>query len=128
MTAPHGRPVCIAALGPARASASASHTSVAVYADETSGRLTIQVTWMRASASARGRDCRCTVDLAFQADALARYTTLDAAERRRVRMHLCNAACRAVDERQWHADDAAIKCRVALEVTAAELDAALRLR
>ncbi|WP_082709922.1 DUF3022 domain-containing protein [Burkholderia sp. TSV86] len=117
MTAPRGRPVRIATLGPARASAGAPRTSVAVYANETSGRLTIQVTWVRASALARSRDCRCTVDLAFQTDALARYTTLDAAGRRRVRMHLCNAACRAVDERQSHVDGTAIECRVALDVT-----------
>ncbi|NIE57031.1 MULTISPECIES: DUF3022 domain-containing protein [unclassified Burkholderia] len=103
-----------------------SESTVVVHADDASGRLTIQVSWVRVPADASARDWRCAVDLRFDPDVITRYASLDAADRLRVRTHLCDGARRAVDARKPRVDDAAIECNVALDVTRAELDAALR--
>ena len=52
--------------------------------------------------------------------------SLGAADRLRVRTVLCDRARRAVDERKPRVEETAIECNVALDVTRAELDAALR--
>ncbi|RQS28878.1 DUF3022 domain-containing protein [Burkholderia sp. Bp8992] len=103
-----------------------SQSTVVVHSDDASGRLTIQVSWVRVPAEATARDWRCTVDLRFDPDVITRYASLDAADRLRVRTQLCDRARRAVDEHKPRVEDAAIECNVALDVTRAEFDAALR--
>lgn len=103
-----------------------SESTVVVQADDASGRLTIQVSWVRVPDDENAREWRCAVDLRFDPHAIERYAWLDAADRLRVRTQLCDLARRAVDERKPRVDDAAIECNVALDVTAAEIDAALR--
>ncbi|QVN23857.1 DUF3022 domain-containing protein [Burkholderia pyrrocinia] len=116
----------IAELEHALANGFPSESTVAVHADDASGRLTIQVSWVRVPADESAREWRCAVDLRFDADAIARYASLDAADRLRVRTYLCDSSRRAVDERKPRVEDTAIECCVALDVTRAELDAALR--
>ncbi|MGS0895390.1 DUF3022 domain-containing protein [Burkholderia stagnalis] len=118
----------VAELEHALANGFPSESTVVVNADDASGRLTIQVSWVRAAAEDSARDWRCAVDLVFDPDVIARYAALDAGDRLRVRTHLCDSARRAMDERKPRVEDAAIECRVTVDVTAAELDAALRAR
>ncbi|AXF25628.1 hypothetical protein CUJ89_34890 [Burkholderia pyrrocinia] len=103
-----------------------SQSTVVVHADDASGRLTIQVSWVREPVDESAREWRCAVDLRFDPDVITRYASLDAADRLRVRTHLCDSARRAVDERKPRVEDTAIECNVALDVTRAEFDAALR--
>ncbi|RQV24624.1 DUF3022 domain-containing protein [Burkholderia cenocepacia] len=103
-----------------------SQSTVVVHADDASGRLTIHVSWVRVPSDEDAREWRCTVDMRFDADVIERYATLDTADRLRVRTQLCDRARRAVDEHKPRVEDAAIECNVALDVTAAEFDAALR--
>ncbi|WP_322025159.1 DUF3022 domain-containing protein [Burkholderia sp. BCC1977] len=103
-----------------------SQSTVVVHADDASGRLTIQVSWVRVPSDEDAREWRCAVDLRFDPDVVERYASLDAADRLRVRTQLCDRARRAVDERKPRVEDAAIECNVALDVTHAEFDAALR--
>ncbi|WP_175717783.1 DUF3022 domain-containing protein [Burkholderia anthina] len=103
-----------------------SESTVVVHADDASGRLTIQVSWVRVPADESARQWRCVVDLHFAADVLARYAVLDASGRLRVRTRLCDLARRAVDEHKPRVEDAEIECSVALDVTNLELDRALR--
>ena len=81
---------------------------------------------MRVPSDEDAREWRCTVDLRFEPDVITRYASLGAADRLRVRTVLCDHARRAVDERKPRVEEAAIECNVALDVTRAELDAALR--
>ncbi|VWD14372.1 hypothetical protein BLA39750_03450 [Burkholderia lata] len=126
MSRASGRSQCVAELERALANGFPSGSTVVVQADDASGRLAIQVEWVREPTEENAREWRCAVDLRFDADAIGRYASLDAADRLRVRTHLCDLARRAVDERKPHVEDAAIECHVALEVTRAGLDAALR--
>ncbi|KAG8152429.1 DUF3022 domain-containing protein [Burkholderia catarinensis] len=103
-----------------------SESTVIVHADDASGRLTIQVSWVRVPIDESAREWRCVVDLRFDPDVITRYASLDAADRLRVRTRLCDDARRAVDERKPSVEDDAIECNVALDVTRAEFDAALR--
>ncbi|MBN3837314.1 DUF3022 domain-containing protein [Burkholderia sp. Ac-20344] len=116
----------IAELEHALANGFPSQSTVVVHADDASGRLTIQVSWVRVPADEGAREWRCAIDLRFDPDVITRYASLGAADRLRVRTHLCDSARRAVDERKPRVEDAAIECDVALDVTRAELDAALR--
>ncbi|MBN3749382.1 DUF3022 domain-containing protein [Burkholderia sp. Se-20373] len=116
----------IAELEHALANGFPSASTVVVHADDASGRLTIQVSWVRVPADASARNWRCAVDLRFEPDVITRYASLDAADRLRLRTHLCDRARRAVDARKPRVEDAAIECNVALDVTRAELGAALR--
>ena len=103
-----------------------SESTVVVHADDASGRLTIQVSWVREPADPSAREWRCTVDLRLDPDVITRYASLGEADRLRVRTQLCDSARRAVDERKPRVEDAAIECSVTLDVTRAEFDAALR--
>ncbi|MDR0242240.1 MAG: DUF3022 domain-containing protein [Burkholderia sp.] len=116
----------VAELEHALANGFPSQSEVVVHADDTSGRLTIQVSWVREPADESAREWRCVVDLRFDPDVMTRYASLGAADRLRVRTQLCDLARRAVDERKPRVEAAAIECNVALDVTRAELDAALR--
>jgi hypothetical protein len=116
----------IAELEHALANGFPSQSTVVVHADDASGQLTIRVSWVREPTDENAREWRCAVDLRFDPDVITRYAWLGAADRLRVRTHLCDSARRAVDERKPHVEDAAIECSVALDVTRAELDAALR--
>ncbi|VWB33577.1 hypothetical protein BLA13014_01329 [Burkholderia aenigmatica] len=126
MSGAPGRPQRIAELEHALANGFPSQSTVVVHADDASGRLTIQVSWVREPADEGAREWRCTVDLQFDPDVITRYASLGAADRLRVRTHLCDSARRAVDERKPRVEDAVIECDVTLDVTRAELDAALR--
>ncbi|KVL23282.1 DUF3022 domain-containing protein [Burkholderia sp. MSMB1826] len=103
-----------------------SQSTVVVHADDASGRLTIHVSWVRVPSAEDAREWRCAVDMRFDADVVERYASLEAADRLRVRTQLCDRARRAVDEHKPRIEDAAIECNVALDVTRAEFDAALR--
>ncbi|VWC47181.1 DUF3022 domain-containing protein [Burkholderia lata] len=103
-----------------------SQSTIVVHTDDASGRLTIQVSWVRVPSDEDAREWRCAVDLRFDPDVITRYALLGAADRLRVRTHLCDSARRAVDERKPRVEDAAIECNVALDVTRDDLDAALR--
>ncbi|WP_343727752.1 DUF3022 domain-containing protein [Burkholderia seminalis] len=103
-----------------------SQSTVVVQADDASGRLTIHVSWVRVPSDQDAREWRCAVDLRFDPDVIARYASLDAADRLRVRTQLCDRARRAVDEYKPRVEDAAIECSVVLDVTRTEFDAALR--
>ncbi|HDR9808657.1 MULTISPECIES: DUF3022 domain-containing protein [Burkholderia] len=103
-----------------------SQSTVVVHADDASGRLTINVSWVRVPSDEDARQWRCSVDMRFDADVIERYATLDTADRLRVRTQLCDRARRAVDEHKPRVEDAAIECNVALDVTAVVFDAALR--
>ncbi|HGL6716399.1 DUF3022 domain-containing protein [Burkholderia contaminans] len=116
----------IAELEHALANGFPSESTIVVHADDTSGRLTIQVSWVRVPSDEDAREWRCTVELRFEPDVITRYASLGAADRLRVRTVLCDHARRAVDERKPRVEEAAIECNVALDVTRAELDAALR--
>ncbi|MBN3777195.1 DUF3022 domain-containing protein [Burkholderia sp. Ac-20345] len=125
MSRASSRSRCVAELERALANGFPSESTVVVHADDASGRLTIQVAWVREPTEDNAREWRCAVDLRFDADAIGRYASLDAPGRLRVRTHLCDLARRAVDERKPRVGDAAIECNVALDVTCVELDAAL---
>jgi len=103
-----------------------SQSTIVVHTDDASGRLTIQVSWVRAPSDEDAREWRCAVDLRFDPDVITRYALLGVADRLRVRTHLCDSARRAVDERKPRVEDVAIECSVALDVTRDDLDAALR--
>ncbi|VWC38584.1 DUF3022 domain-containing protein [Burkholderia lata] len=103
-----------------------SQSTIVVHTDDASGRLTIQVSWVRVPSDEDAREWRCAVDLRFDPDVITRYALLGAADRLRVRTHLCDSARRAVDERKPRVEDVAIECNVALDVTRDDLDAALR--
>ncbi|VWC73390.1 hypothetical protein BLA50215_00720 [Burkholderia lata] len=103
-----------------------SQSTIVVHADDASGGLTIQVSWVRVPSDEDAREWRCAVDLRFDPDVITRYALLGASDRLRVRTHLCDSARRAVDERKPRVEDAAIECNVALDVTRDDLDAALR--
>ena len=75
----------IAELEHALANGFPSESTVVVHADDASGRLTVQVSWVRVPADASARDWRCAVDLRFDPDVITRYASLDAADRLRVR-------------------------------------------
>ncbi|WP_175922916.1 DUF3022 domain-containing protein [Burkholderia latens] len=126
MTALPDRSQRIAELEGALANGFPSESTVVVDADDASGRLTIHVSWVRVPAADSARAWRCAVDLRFDADVLERYGSLGAADRLRVRTQLCDRARRAVDEQKPRVEDAAIECSVALDVTHAEFERALR--
>ncbi|KAB0631600.1 DUF3022 domain-containing protein [Burkholderia latens] len=126
MTALPDRSQRIAELEGALANGFPSESTVVVDADDASGRLTIHVSWVRVPAEDSARAWRCAVDLRFDADVLERYGSLGAADRLRVRTQLCDRARRAVDEQKPRVEDAAIECSVALDVTHAEFERALR--
>ncbi|VWL88125.1 DUF3022 domain-containing protein [Burkholderia lata] len=116
----------VAELEHALANGFPSQSTVVVHADDASGRLTIQVSWVRVPSDEDAREWRCAVDLRFDPDVITRYASLGADDRLRVRTHLCDSARRAVDERKPRVEDAAIECNVALDVTRTEFDEALR--
>ncbi|WP_175916664.1 MULTISPECIES: DUF3022 domain-containing protein [Burkholderia] len=116
----------IAELEHALANGFPSQSTVVVHADDASGRLTIQVSWVRVPSEDDARQWRCAVDLRFDPDVLTRYASLGTADRLRVRTHVCDMARRAVDEQKPRVEDAEIECSVALDVTRDELDRALR--
>ncbi|VWB59450.1 hypothetical protein BLA6860_02756 [Burkholderia lata] len=120
------RPQRVAELEHALANGFPSQSTVVVHADDASGRLTIQVSWVRVPSDEDAREWRCAVDLRFDPDVITRYASLGADDRLRVRTHLCDSARRAVDERKPSVEDAAIECNVALDVTRTEFDEALR--
>jgi hypothetical protein len=126
MTAMPDRSQRIAELEGALANGFPSESTVVADADNASGRLTIHVSWVRVPAEDSARAWRCAVDLRFDPDVLERYGSLDAADRLRVRTQLCDRARRAVDEQKPRVEDAAIECSVALDVTHAEFERALR--
>ncbi|MBR8034362.1 DUF3022 domain-containing protein [Burkholderia vietnamiensis] len=126
MTGAPDRSQRIAELEHALANGFPSQSTLVVHADDASGRLTIQVSWVRVPADERARQWRCVVDLGFAPEVLARYASLGTADRLRVRTHVCDLARRAVDEEKPRVEDAEIECRVAVDVTRAELDDALR--
>ncbi|KVF75770.1 DUF3022 domain-containing protein [Burkholderia diffusa] len=126
MTVTPDRSQRIAELEAALANGFPSESTLVVHADDASGRLTIQVSWVRVPVDASARQWRCAVDLRFEPDVLARYVSLDSADRLRVRTHVCDMARRAVDEQKPRVEDAEIECSVALDVTREELDRALR--
>lgn len=126
MSRTSGRSQRVAELERALANGFPSESTVVAHADDASGRLTIQVAWVREPTEEHARAWRCAIALRFDADAIGCYASLDAADRLRVRTHLCDLARRAVDERKPHVEDAAIECNAALDVTRAGLDAALR--
>ncbi|MCA8198999.1 DUF3022 domain-containing protein [Burkholderia vietnamiensis] len=96
----------IAELEHALANGFPSQSTLVVHADDASGRLTIQVSWVRVPADERARQWRCVVDLSFAPDVLARYASLGTADRLRVRTHVCDLARRAVDVTRAELDDA----------------------
>ncbi|RQR34299.1 DUF3022 domain-containing protein [Burkholderia sp. Bp9142] len=126
MTVTPDRSQRIAELENALANGFPSQSTLVVHADDASGRLTIQVSWVRVPADESARTWRCAVDLRFDPDVLTRYGSLGAADRLRVRTRLCDLARRAVDEQKPRVEDAEIECSVTLDVTRAELDRALR--
>ncbi|MCR4466687.1 MULTISPECIES: DUF3022 domain-containing protein [unclassified Burkholderia] len=126
MTTAPDRSQRIAEIEHALANGFPSQSTVVVHADDASGRLTIQVSWVRVPSDEDARQWRCAVDLRFDPDVLTRYASLGAADRLRVRTQLCDLARRAVDEHKPRVEDAEIECSVALDVTRAELDRALR--
>ncbi|HEM7907161.1 DUF3022 domain-containing protein [Burkholderia multivorans] len=126
MTAASDRSQRIAEIEHALANGFPSQSTVVVHADDASGRLTIQVSWVRAPVEASAREWRCAVDLRFEPDVIARYAALDTAERLRVRTYLCDLARRAIDENKPRVEDAAIECSAALDVSAADIGDALR--
>lgn len=103
-----------------------SESTVVAHADDASGRLTIQVSWVRLPVGESGREWRCAVDLVLEPGVLARYAALDTSGRLRVKAHLCDVARRAVDERKPRVEDAAIDCSVSVAVTAQMVDDAAR--
>ncbi|MBN3775309.1 DUF3022 domain-containing protein, partial [Burkholderia sp. Se-20378] len=105
----------VAELEHALANGFPSQSTVVVHADDASGRLTIQVSWVRVPSDEDAREWRCAVDLRFDPDVITRYASLGADDRLRVRTHLCDSARRAVDERKPRVEDAAIECNVALD-------------
>ncbi|CAG9254917.1 conserved hypothetical protein [Burkholderia diffusa] len=126
MTIAPDRSQRIAELEHALANGFPSQSTVVVHADDASGRLTIQVSWVRLPSDDDARQWRCAVDLRFDPDVLTRYASLGTADRLRVRTHVCDMARRAVDEQKPRVEDAEIECSVALDVTRDELDRALR--
>ncbi|WP_175908949.1 DUF3022 domain-containing protein [Burkholderia sp. BCC1640] len=126
MTIAPDRSQRIAELEHALANGFPSQSTVVVHADDASGRLTIQVSWVRVPSEDDARQWRCAVDLRFDPDVLTRYASLGTADRLRVRTHVCDMARRAVDEQKPRVEDAEIECSVALDVTRDELDRALR--
>ncbi|AOJ90726.1 MULTISPECIES: DUF3022 domain-containing protein [unclassified Burkholderia] len=126
MTIAPDRSQRIAELEHALANGFPSQSTVVVHADDASGRLTIQVSWVRVPSDDDARQWRCAVDLRFDPDVLTRYASLGTADRLRVRTHVCDMARRAVDEQKPRVEDAEIECSVALDVTRDELDRALR--
>ncbi|EDT38307.1 DUF3022 domain-containing protein [Burkholderia ambifaria] len=126
MTATPDRSQRIAELETALANGFPSESTLVVHADDASGRLTIQVSWVRVPADESARQWRCVVDLRFDPDVLTRYASLGADDRLRVRTRMCDLARRAVDEQKPRVEDAEIECNVALDVTRDELDRALR--
>ncbi|MGU7811996.1 DUF3022 domain-containing protein [Burkholderia sp. AW49-1] len=126
MTIAPDRSQRIAELEHALANGFPSQSTLVVHADDASGRLTIQVSWVRVPSDDDARQWRCAVDLRFDPDVLTRYASLGTADRLRVRTHVCDMARRAVDEQKPRVEDAEIECSVALDVTRDELDRALR--
>jgi hypothetical protein len=124
MTVTPDRSQRIAELEAALANGFPSESTLVVHADDASGRLTIQVSWVRVPVDASARQWRCAVDLRFEPDVLARYVSLDSADRLRVRTHVCDMARRAVDEQKPRVEDAEFECSVALDMTREELDRA----
>ncbi|HDR9510607.1 hypothetical protein C5615_18390 [Burkholderia cepacia] len=126
MTGAPDRSQRVAELEHALANGFPSESTVVVHADDASGRLTIQVSWVRVPVDESAREWRCTVDLRFDPHVVERYAWLGEDDRLRVRTYLCDGARRAVNERKPRVEDDAIECNVALDITDAELDAALR--
>ena len=85
MSGAPGRSQRIAELEHALAIGFPSESTVVVHADDASGRLTIQVSWVRVPSDEDAREWRCTVDLRFEPDVITRYASLGAADRLRVR-------------------------------------------
>ena len=92
MSGAPGRSQRIAELEHALAIGFPSESTVVVHADDASGRLTIQVSWVRVPSDEDAREWRCTVDLRFEPDVITRYASLGAADRLRVRTVLCDRA------------------------------------
>ncbi len=82
MSGAPGRSQRISELEHALANGFPSESAVVVQADDASGRLTIQVSWVRAPADARAREWRCAVDLRFDPDVITRHASPGYAERR----------------------------------------------
>ncbi|MGZ2749487.1 DUF3022 domain-containing protein [Burkholderia stagnalis] len=118
----------VAELERALANGFPSQSTVVVYADDTSGRLTIQVSWVRLPVpdESSGREWRCTVNLGFSPVVLAHYASLGPDARLRVNAWLCDLARQAVDARKPRVEDAGIECSAMIDVTAAMLDEAVR--
>ncbi|MGU7782055.1 DUF3022 domain-containing protein [Burkholderia sp. PU8-34] len=103
-----------------------SQSTVVVHADDASGRLTIQVSWVRLPVGDSGREWRCAVDLVLEPGVLAHFAALDISGRLRVKAHLCDVARRAVDERKPRVEDEAIDCSASVGVTVQTIDDAAR--
>ncbi|RQS12441.1 DUF3022 domain-containing protein [Burkholderia sp. Bp9002] len=118
----------VAELERALANGFPSQATVVVYADDTSGGLTIQVSWVRPPmpAGSSGREWRCTVNLGFAPVVLAHYASLGPDARLRVHARLGDLARQEVDARKPRVEDAGIECSAMLDVTAAMIDEAVR--
>lgn len=118
----------VAELERALANGFPSQSTVIVYADDTSGRLTIQVSWVRLPVpdESSGREWRCTVNLGFTPAVLAHYASLGPDARLRVNARLCDIARQEVDARKPRVEDAGIECSAMIDVTARMIDEAVR--
>ncbi|AGR68607.1 DUF3022 domain-containing protein [Burkholderia pseudomallei] len=104
----------------------ASPSTTVLHVDDSSGRLTIQVSWVAARAASSLLEARCALNLVFEPNVLRRYGRLDAAARARVRERLAALARQTVDAARPVEGSEADACNATLPVTDALLDDALR--
>ncbi|AOJ07880.1 DUF3022 domain-containing protein [Burkholderia mayonis] len=103
-----------------------SSSTTVLHVGDSSGRLTIQVSWVATSAESSLLESRCALNLVFEPDVVRRYGRLDAAARARIRERLHVLARQTVDAAQPAERDGAVDCNMTLPVTDALLDDALR--
>lgn len=104
----------------------ASPSTTVLHVDDSSGRLTIQVSWVAARAASSLLEARCALNLVFEPNVLRRYGRLDAAARARVRERLAALARQTVDAARPVEGSEADACNATLPVTDALLAAAPR--
>ncbi|MBK3338184.1 DUF3022 domain-containing protein, partial [Burkholderia pseudomallei] len=95
----------------------ASPSTTVLHVDDSSGRLTIQVSWVAARAASSLLEARCALNLVFEPNVLRRYGRLDAAARARVRERLAALARQTVDAARPVEGGEADACNATLPVT-----------
>ncbi|AIO68887.1 DUF3022 domain-containing protein [Burkholderia oklahomensis] len=103
-----------------------SSSTTVLHVGDSSGRLTIQVSWVAAPAESSLLESRCALNLVLEPGALRRYGRLDAAARARIRARLGVLARQTVDAARPVERKDVVECNATLPVTDALLDDALR--